>query len=73
MLWTVKEKKGLKGKAARPSVSDNSLVEIEKELKAIEEDAIKEKRNNKSKQNDSSSEDDSDSDMLGKCQKIITS
>ena len=41
------------------------MVEIEKELKAIEEDARKEKRNNKSKMNSTSSEDDSDSEATG--------
>ena len=59
------EKKGKKGKAARPSLIGNTLTEIEKELKAIEEDARKEKRNNKSKMNSTSTEEDSDSEATG--------
>ena len=63
--FVFKEKKGKRGKAARPSLVGNTLVEIEKELKAIEEDARKEKRNNKSKMNSTSTEEDSDSEATG--------
>ena len=63
--FNFKEKKGKKGKAARPSLIGNTLTEIEKELKAIEEDARKEKRNNKSKMNSTSTEEDSDSEATG--------
>ena len=65
-----KEKKGKKGKAARPSLVGNSLTEIEKELKAIEED--EEKKSHKSTTNDSSSEDDSDEDATGVIGKCLT-
>ena len=41
----------------------NKLVEVENELKAIEEIAINERNANKN--NDSSHEDDSDDDVMG--------
>ena len=55
------EKKGKKGKAARPSIT-GKLVEIENELKAIEEDSI---NVNKNKTNESSPDDDSENDATG--------
>ena len=55
------EKKGKRGKAARPSLVGNRLTEIENELKAIEEDAIHEKRTNN--KGDSSLEEDSDDEV----------
>ena len=58
------EKKGKRGKAARPSIVGNRLTEIENEIKAIEEDARQEKIRNEA--NDSSSEDDSEDDGRGK-------
>ena len=59
------EKKGKRGKGARPSLVTGKLVEIEKELKAIEEDAVIKRNNNKSKMNDSSHDEDSEEDTTG--------
>ena len=59
------EKKGKKGKGARASLVSGKLVEIEKELKAIEEDAVIKRNNDKSKANDSSHDDDPEDETTG--------